>query len=153
MTKKFNYNFINKTIEGSKAAIERANKGQNPEYAELSAMLAAHPDFTVTVKQLKKNETKRSYGKLTLSRMEEYIRTQFSDENILKIKLIEFESIQKVAEVKGAKYPLTKKWFLATYSEYKTLGVSESETAALNKAAAAQEDSIETETVEFSPAA
>ena len=31
----FTYNFVEKAIIGSKAAINRANKGMNPEYTEL----------------------------------------------------------------------------------------------------------------------
>jgi len=124
MTKKFNYNFVNKTIVGSKAAIERANKGLNPEFTELTEMLGQHPNFTVVTKTIAVKKDKKTYGKLTFDRMEEYIKTQYSDENTLKAKLVEFKAIQKVAETKGAKYPLTKKWFLATYTEYKVNTVS-----------------------------
>ena len=90
MKTRFTYNFIEKAIIGSKAAIDRANKGKNPEYTELSGMLAAHPDFTVRVKDIQKKEGKKTYSKLTFKRMEEYIRTQFSDEKLLNEKLIEF---------------------------------------------------------------
>ena len=99
-------------------------------------MLAAHPDFTIRVKDIQKKEGKKTYNKLTFSRMEEYIRTQFSDENILNAKLIEFGAIQKVAETKGAKYPLTKKWFLATYPSYKENTVSDKECVEKEKALA-----------------
>lgn len=125
MKTRFTYNFIEKAIIGSKAAIERANKGKNPEYTELSGMLAAHPDFTVKVKDIQKKEGKKTYRKLTFDRMEEYIKTQFADEKTLNTKLIEFKAIQKVAEAKGAKYPLTKKWFLNTYTEFKESEVIE----------------------------
>jgi len=136
MKTRFNYNFIEKTIIGSKAAIEKANKGKNPEYAELSGMLAAHPDFTVRVKDIQQKEGKKTYSQLTFSRMEEYIKTQFSDKETLNSKLVEFEAIQKVAKAKGAKYPLTKKWFLATYPSFKANEVSEEERAEEEKAIA-----------------
>ena len=123
----FNYNFIEKTIIDSNAAIEKANKGKNPEYTELSGMLSAHPDFTVRVKDIQKKEGKKTYRKLTFDKMEEYIRTQFADKKTLNEKLVEFKAIQKVAEAKGAKYPLTKKWFLATYPSFKENEVSEQE--------------------------
>ena len=142
MKTRFTYNFIEKAIIGSKAAIDRANKGKNPEYAELSGMLTAHPDFTVRVKDIQKKEGKKTYSKLTFDRMEEYIRTQFADENALAAKLNEFKAIQKVAEVKGAKYPLTKKWFLATYEEYKLNEVSEQESAEKEKALAAEAEKL-----------
>ena len=132
----FTYNFVNKTIVGTKSAINRANMGKNPEYTTLCEMLSAHPDFTVVEKQIKHNPNKKKYNGLTLPRMKEYIKTQPNS----KARLIEFEAIQKVAEAKGAKYPLTKKWFLATFPEFKENEVSDAEisaeTEALAKAAA-----------------
>jgi len=146
MNKKFNYNFIEKTIVGSNAAIKRANKGLNPEFKELTEMLAQHHDFTVVTKVIDKNEGKKTYSKLTFDRMEDYIRTQFSDKETLNAKIVEFKAIQKVADAKGAKYPLTKKWFLATYPEYKENSVSEAEISEEAKAlatAAAELDALE----------
>ena len=119
----FTYNFVNKTIVGTKSAINRANMGKNPEYTTLCEMLSAHPDFTVVEKQIKHNPNKKKYNGLTLPRMREYIKTQPNS----KARLIEFEAIQTVAEAKGAKYPLTKKWFLKNYSNYKSNEVSDSE--------------------------
>lgn len=111
----FTYNFVNKTIIGSKAAINRANKGINPEYSELTSMLAAHPTFNVVEKAIKKNDDKKTFSGLTIETMKSYILTLDNS----KAKLIEFEAIQKVAKAKGAMYPLTKKWFLHTYPEFK----------------------------------
>ena len=124
MNKHFTYDFVNKAIIGSKAAITKANRGQNPEYAELTKMLAAHPDFTVRVKDIQKKEGKKTYSKLTIKKMEEYISLQTESKN----KLIEFKAVVAVAEAKGAKYPLTKKWFLATYKDYKETVIFETET-------------------------
>lgn len=111
----FTYNFVNKTIVGSKSAINRANKGINPEYRELTAMLAEHPNFSVVEKNIKKNDDKKTYSGLTIETMKAYIKTLDNSRS----KLIEFEAIQKVAKAKGAMYPLTKKWFLNTYPEFK----------------------------------
>ena len=122
----FTYNFVNKTIVGTKSAINRANMGKNPEYTTLCEMLADHPDFTVAEKQIKHNPDKKKYNGLTLPRMKEYIETQPKSEERLR----EFAAIQKVAAAKGAKYPLTKKWFLATFPEFKENNVSEAEISA-----------------------
>ena len=111
----FNYDFENKAIIGSNAAIKRANKGSGNEYRELSRMLAEHPDFKVLPKVIDKKENKKKYTGLTFSRMSEYISTQPDSEN----KLLIFEKVMEIAEAKGSKYPLTKKWFLKTYPEYK----------------------------------
>ena len=122
----FTYNFVNKTIVGTKSAINRANMGKNPEYTTLCKMLADHPDFTVAEKQIKHKTDKKKYNGLTLPRMKEYIETQPKSEERLR----EFAAIQKVAAAKGAKYPLTKKWFLATFPEFKENNVSEAEISA-----------------------
>ena len=122
----FTYNFVNKTIVGTKSAINRANKGLKPEYGMLCKMLAEHPDFTVAEKQIKQKADKKKYKGLTLPRMEAYIETQPNS----KERLIEFAAIQKVAEAKGALYPLTKKWFLATFPEFKENNVSKAEISA-----------------------
>ena len=122
----FTYNFVNKTIIGTKSAINRANKGMKPEYCMLCEMLAEHPDFTVAEKQIKHKADKKKYKGLTLPRMEAYIETQPNS----KERLIEIAAIQKVAAAKGALYPLTKKWFLATFPEFKENNVSEAEISA-----------------------
>lgn len=145
MTNKFNYNFVNKTIVGSKRSIERANKGLSPEYQELTYMLSQHPDFTVVEKVIQVNESKKTYNKLTLDRMKEYIETQANAEE----KIEEFEAIKKVAKARGALYPLSKKWFLATYPEYKTNEIStEQASGLLANAAAALDEIDENETLE-----
>lgn len=130
----FTYNFINKTIVGTKSAINRANKGMKPEYDTLCEMLADHPDFTVVEKQINHKADKKKYNGLTLPRMKEYIETQPNS----KERLIEFATIQKVAKTKGALYPLTKKWFLATFPEFKENNVSEAEISA--KVAVGEDD-------------
>ena len=61
------------------------------------------------------NDDKKTYGKLTIQRMREYIATQANAEENLRA----LDRVIKIAETKGAKYPLTKKWFLATFPEYK----------------------------------
>ena len=51
-------------------------------------------------------------------------------------KLAEFEAIKKVAKAKGAMYPLTKKWFINTYKNYKESDIAKMESAELEKLAA-----------------
>lgn len=111
----FNYDFTKKAIIGSKSAINRANSGRGNEYSELCRMLEEHPDFKVIPKNVKENPDKKKYYGLTFERMAKYISTQPDSENKLKI----FEKVKKMSEAKGAGYPLTKKWFLKTYPEYK----------------------------------
>ena len=62
-------------------------------------------------------------ARVKLERMEDYIKTQKDSES----RLVEFASVQKVAKAKGSLYPLTKKWFLETYPEYKENSVAAAE--------------------------
>ena len=50
---RFTLNFFDKTITGTKASFNKANKGFGPEYEELTAKMAAHPDFELRVKEQK----------------------------------------------------------------------------------------------------
>lgn len=127
MNNKFTYDFTKKAIIGTKTSIKKANAGKNPEYSELCAKLAEHPDFVVIEKIIKTKSNKKTYNNLTFKKMEEYISTQPEAKN----KLIEFRAVQKVAEARGAKYPLCKKWFLATYPEYKENTISSEQTKTL----------------------
>ena len=132
MKKHFEFNFVAKTIEGSKSAISRANKGLAPEFTELCKMIEAQPTFAVTEKIIKQKEGKEKYHDLTFKRMEIYIGLQSNKEK----KLAEYNAIKNVAEAKGAKYPLTKKWFLSKYKDYKNSEIATMESAELEKLAA-----------------
>ena len=112
---RFTINFINKTITGTKASFNKAGKGFGPEYEELASKMAAHPDFTLEVKEQKHKATKakRTYNGLDFPFMEAYIAT-FEDETMVKA----YEAVKKMAEDCGTKaYPLVKKWFLAKFSD------------------------------------
>lgn len=139
MTNKFNYNFMNRTIEGSKRSIERANKGLSPEYYELTQKLAEHPDFIVVEKIIKRNESKKTYRNLDLNRMKEYIKLQDDSEQ----KLVEFEAVKKIAKARGALYPICKKWFLATYPDYKETTVNLNQDAETNESSNEETNEIE----------
>ena len=111
----FTYNFVNKTIVGTKSAINRANMGKNPEYTTLCEMLSAHPDFAVVEKQIKRNPDKKKYNGLTLDTMRAYIATQPDSEK----RKAEFEGLLLIAKARGAMYPLAKKWFFENYPKFK----------------------------------
>lgn len=108
---RFTLDFFKKTITGTKASFNKANKGFGPEYDELTAKMAAHPEFTLVIKEQKHKATKakRTYDGLDFSFMEAYIGTL---ENA-KDMMAEYKAVKKMAEKHETKvYPLTKKWFL-----------------------------------------
>lgn len=104
-------NAFEKTITVSRSFYKKAcNYGTN-EYNELRKAMSENPDFIIEFKKIQK----KTYNGLDFSRMEDYIRTQPRSAE----RLAEFEEIKKVAGAKCSLYPLTKKWFLETYPEYK----------------------------------
>ena len=112
---RFTLDFFKKTITGTKASFNKANKGFGPEYEELTAKMAAHPDFELRVKEQKTKTTKakRTYEGMDYKFMEDYIAT-FEDASLMK----KYEAVKKMADDCGTKaYPLTKKWFLGKFSD------------------------------------
>ena len=112
---RFTINFFNKTITGTKASFNKAGKGFGPEYEELATKMAAHPDFTLIVKEQKTKTTKakRTYEGMDYKFMEDYIAT-FEDETMVKA----YKAVKQMAKDCGTKaYPLVKKWFLAKFSD------------------------------------
>lgn len=112
---RFTLNFFDKTITGTKASFNKANKGFGPEYEELTSKMAAHPDFKLVIKEQKTKTTKskRTYEGMDYKFMEDYIAT-FEDATMVK----EYEAVKQMAENCGTKaYPLTKKWFLGKFSD------------------------------------
>ena len=113
-TVRFTINFIYKTITGTKASFTKAGKGYGPEYEELAAKVAAHPDFSLVVKEQKQKTTKakKTYDGLDFPFMCAYILTRSNSDILMK----EYEEVKKIAKSSGTKtYPLTKKWFLGKF--------------------------------------
>ena len=82
---RFTLNFFEKTITGTKASFNKANKGFGPEYEELTSKMAAHPDFTLEVKEQKTKTTKakRTYTGLNYKFMEEFFLTQKNSKELV----------------------------------------------------------------------
>lgn len=77
--------------------------------------MAAHPTFTLTVKEQKHKATsaKKTYEGMDFKFMEDYIAT-FENATLAH----EYESVKEMAKKCGTKaYPLTKKWFLGKFSD------------------------------------
>ena len=112
---RFALDFFNKKIIGTKASFNKAAKGYGPEYEELAAKMAAHPDFTLEVKEQKNKSTKakKTYEGLDFKFMEDFISTLADS----KAMMAKYNAVKKMAKDCDTKvYPLTKKWFLDTFS-------------------------------------
>ena len=82
-----------------------------------------YPEYTVIVRQIKKNSDKKTYKGLTYDYMEDYILTHESAETVDTV-LGEFEEMQVIAAChsQAFRYPVIKKWFLAKYPEIANFG-------------------------------
>ena len=114
MNARFTINFFKKTIVGTQASFNKAAKGFGEEYDELAAKMAAHPEFSLEIKEQKHQTTKakQTYDGLDFPFMEAYIET-LADATL---KMAEYKAVKKMAKDCGTKpYPMTKKWFLKTF--------------------------------------
>ena len=109
------------TIIVSKTFYNKAITYGTPEYRVLHRVMKENPDFTIEFK----TSDKKTYNGLDFKCMEEYILTQDNSQE----RLVEFRAVMATAKTKRAKYPLTKKWFFATYPEYKENTIVASEKA------------------------
>lgn len=118
-TSHFTLNFFKKTITGTKASFNKANKGCGIEYEELIAKITAHPDFDLVMKEQKVKSTraKRTYSGLDFSFMEKYLSTLENADSMLA----EYKAVKgKAKEIGAAVFPMTKKWFLKTFGDEET---------------------------------
>lgn len=104
--------FIDQTIVITKAFSKKASVFGSEEFKALRSAQMECPNFRIVVKEAC---DKKTYTGLNFMKMEKYIKTQPNSEQRLK----EFAEVKRIAEAKGGKYPLTKKWFFETYPEYK----------------------------------
>lgn len=126
------------TLTVSKSFYKKASAYGSAEYYELHQAMLENPDYSIVFRSIEK----KTYSGLTFAVMENYIKSQSNSEKQLRV----FEAVKKIAEMKGSKYPLTKKWFLNTYPDFKKNDVNENETTAF---VSADEDIMEQVTTEL----
>ena len=102
------------TVIVSNTFYKKASLYGTPEYYELRQAMIENPKAEIIFKSIHK----KTYNGLTFKVMKSYIEAQPNSEKQLKV----FEAVKRIAEMKGSKYPLTKKWFLNAYPEYKETG-------------------------------
>ena len=129
-------NVIETSITVSKTFYKRASVYGSTEYLELRSAMMENPTYSIEIKSIEK----KTYSGLTFAKMKDYIETQPDSDKMLK----KFAAVQRIAKAKGSRYPLTKKWFLNAYPDYKENEVSEAETKELI-AEAAEDAEIATE--------
>ena len=114
---RFIIDFAKKQIIGTKASFNKAGKGAGEIYVELANKMAAHPEFTLEVKEQKKRSTKakQTYDGLNFELMEKFITIQDDSESLMRA----YNGAKKMADDTGtSKYPFVKKWFLGQFKDF-----------------------------------
>ena len=95
-----------------------AENTRSEEYAHLQQVRRDYPDYTVTIRTIKRNSEKETYKGLTYEYMEDYILRHESEENALAI-IKEFNELRTISKChkQGLRYPTIKRWFLEKYPE------------------------------------
>ena len=111
-------NHENKTIVMDRTFAKFAENTRSDEYAHLQQVRRDYPDYTVSLRTIKRNSEKETYKGLTYEYMEDYILRHESEENALAI-IKEFNELRTISKChkQGLRYPTIKRWFLEKYPE------------------------------------
>ena len=117
-------NHTNSTIVMDRTFAKLAENTMSAEYAHLQQVRKDYPTYTVTKRQIKRNDNKESYKGLTYEYMETYILSHGTSETRIA-NLREFNEMRLIAEChsKAFRYPVIKAWFLEMYPEVKNFGM------------------------------
>ena len=105
----FAVNFAENTITASKTTLKKASVPNSPEYKALMKLMKKHPSLTITEKEIKKAEGKKTYEGLNKAFIEKYISIQDNAGDLN-------EQYAKASEM--GKFPLVRKWFLNTFKNF-----------------------------------
>ncbi len=106
---------------------QKARKPESPEYRVLTELLNCIRISALSKRKSRRSPERRPTKGLTFQTMLDYIRTQTNSEDKIKA----YNAVRRIAKVKGCEYPLTKKWFLKAYPDYKETDITAQEIGAL----------------------
>ena len=114
-----------KKIEINRMFEKECQNPRSDEYRILQDVRKDYPDFLVESRTIKRNPQKETYPGLDYDFMRYYITITSSPENEIAA-LAEFEHLIMLSQhqSKSRRYPIIKKWFLATYPEFKEFGLA-----------------------------
>lgn len=117
-------NFEKKAIIMYRTFAKKCADTRSEEYAQLQRVRADYPNFTISTRTCRKNESKESYKGLTYAYMEHYILTHEDKDTVLEV-LDTYNEMRLIAEChsKSRRYPAIKRWFLAKYPEIVEFGI------------------------------
>lgn len=119
------FDHVNNQIILYKWFEEKARYPKNKEYKMLADFIKSFPNYTVTVREdIKTNSKQEHYKGLSYEYMENYIK-RFEPVETRGEVLKELDDRIFITEChsKGHRYPAIKKWFLEKYPEIATNGM------------------------------
>ena len=105
----FTVNFAENSIVASKTTLKKASVPNSAEYKALMKLMKKHPSLTITEKEIKKAEGKKTYEGLNKAFIEKYISIQSNADDLNK---------QYAKATEMGKFPLVRKWFLNTFKNF-----------------------------------
>lgn len=137
--KNYEINYNENAIIVTKAFLKEAGVYNSEAYNILKGLRTDLPNFEIKQKEIRKNSNKKTYGKLTYQRMEEYIIFDIEKNNqkeekeklkkIIAKALEEFKTVKTMATFKASPYAYTKNWFLKKYKDFADEAEQTAETA------------------------
>lgn len=136
----------NRRLIMDKTFAKLSSNVRNEEYDMLQKVRADYPNYTVTVRQIKKNPNKESYKGLTYAYMKNYINFVETTEENRAAALAEFEQLRLISAChsNSKRYPVIKNWFLEKYPEISQFGLPVIDIE-MENATSVIEDSIDSE--------
>lgn len=119
MTKNANYaiDFLTSTIVITKKFYKAASVLNSPEYNEMMQLRRDNPSFSITLREIKKKEGKKSYRNLNYENMKTFIENYETDDDMRANRLKEFETVKALSNVQSGPYAYVKAWFLEKYGK------------------------------------
>ena len=105
----FAIDFAENAIIASKTTLKKASVPNSAEYKALMKLMKKHPSLTITEKEIKKAEGKKTYEGLNKAFIEKYISIQSNADDLNK---------QYAKATEMGKFPLVRKWFLNTFKNF-----------------------------------
>lgn len=105
---------LNATVTVTKSFLKEAGIIGSPAYNEMLRLRREMSEYEISIRESKKPQSTKAYGKLTYKKMEEYIAAKEGEESpILK----EFEKVQALAKAQRNPFLYVKEWFLNRYAD------------------------------------
>ncbi|MBR1913041.1 MAG: hypothetical protein IJ828_11895 [Treponema sp.] len=121
--------YDNSVISISSAFKKKAFTPGTKEYNELNTVRHDYPDFPISVREFHTNTEQDRYKGLTYDYMRWYIENKDKENGESMLKALDDMIDVSKCHSKGRRYPSIKKWFLETYSDVATFGMTDVELA------------------------